>query len=93
ATPSGFLDGEADITVRELPGGRWLRFTHRGPYADLRTTYEGISSWMAGAGLLESEGAWVRYMPLWEEYLNGPETTAPEDLITQIYIPLDHAKV
>ncbi len=92
-TPSGFLDGEADIAVRELPGGKWLRFTHRGPYVNLRTTYEGISSWMAGAGLLESEGAWVRYMPLWEEYLNDPDTTPPEELITHIYIPLDHAKV
>jgi effector-binding domain-containing protein len=92
-TPTGFLDGEADITVRELPGGKWLRFTHRGPYANLRTTYEGISSWMAGAGLLESEGAWVRFMPLWEEYLNDTDATAPDDLITQIYIPLAHAKV
>ncbi len=93
ATPSGFLEGEADITVRDLPGGKWLRFTHRGPYTNLQATYESISSWMAGAGLLESEGAWVRYMPMWEEYLNDPDTTAPEDLVTQIYIPLDHVKV
>ncbi|MEZ4703157.1 MAG: GyrI-like domain-containing protein [Rhodothermales bacterium] len=93
AAPDGPLEGERDIKVDRLPGGKALRFTHKGSYRDLRKTYEAISSWMAGAGLLESQGAWARYMPVWEEYLNDPQTTPQEELITQIYIPMDHAKL
>ena len=36
----------------------------------------------AGSGVLE-------HCQMFERYLNDPETTAPEDLLTEIWIPIE----
>jgi len=79
---------ESEITVGEIPGGQALRFIHEGPYPKLRETYEQITAWMKEQGMLESEADWAKYMPMWEEYINDPESTPEEELITHIYVPL-----
>jgi effector-binding domain-containing protein len=38
--------------------------------------------------MLESEADWAKYMPMWEEYMNDPESTPAEELITNIYVPV-----
>ena len=88
AAPSR-LPMEGDMGyVDNIAGGKALRFTHRGPYPELMRTYGRITQFMQEKGLLESEADWVRYMPMWEEYVNDPRTTPAADLVTYIYLPV-----
>ena len=76
------------VTVGEVPGGKALRFIHKGPYPKLMETYGKITEWMTANGMLQTEADWAKYMPMWEEYVNDPESTPADELITQIYVPL-----
>jgi AraC family transcriptional regulator len=58
-----------------------LRF--RGPYATMRAAYQ----WLYGEWLVQS-GAQPADAPVFEEYLNSPRDTAPNDLLTDIHLPL-----
>ena len=75
-------------SVQSLPGGKAMRFTHRGPYANLRNTYGQITEFLKAKGLMKTEADWAKYMPMWEEYLNDPRTTPEADLLTFIYLPM-----
>ena len=77
-----------EVFIDELPGGQALRFTHRGPYAELMGTYGQITAFMQSKGLMESEADWARYTPMWEEYVTDPRTTAESELVTHIYLPV-----
>jgi len=74
--------------VKPLAARRAMRFTHRGPYADLMKTYGQITEYLKAEGLIETEADWAKYMPMWEEYLNDPRTTPEADLLTYIYLPV-----
>ena len=74
-------------SVATLPGGKAMRFTHRGPYANLMQTYGQITEFLKAKGLMKTEADWARYMPMWEEYHNDPHTTPEPDLLTYIYLP------
>jgi effector-binding domain-containing protein len=87
AAPAADTD-ESEVTVGEVPGGQALRFIHEGPYPKLMETYGQITEWMKAQGMLESEADWAKYMPMWEEYMNDPESTPAEELITNIYVPV-----
>ncbi|MBI4904631.1 MAG: GyrI-like domain-containing protein [Acidobacteria bacterium] len=80
--------GDSSIRVEELPATKAYRFTHHGPYPELAQTYGHITEFMKEKGCMESEADWIRYMPMWEEYLNDPETTPPAELRTYIYLPV-----
>lgn len=80
-------DGNADIRVRVLPAGRMWRFVHHGPYPNMGTTYDAITEWLRQKQLITDERDWIDFMPMWEEYVNDPATTKPEDLLTHIYLP------
>lgn len=88
ASPPAGPVGEGPGFVGTLSGGKALRFTHRGPYRDLMTTYGRITEFMLLKGLMRSESDWSLYMPMWEEYLNDPHTTPEAELVTHIYLPL-----
>jgi len=85
--PAEPVEGSA-TSIGMLPGSKTLRFTHHGPYTDLMNTYGQITQFMQAKGLMASEADWSRYMPMWEEYLNTPETTPEAELLTHIYLPL-----
>ena len=75
---------EGDVGVQEIPGGEYAVITHFGPYEKMNETYAKImGEW------LPRSGREARSTPCFEVYLNAPENTAPEDLITDIYIPLE----
>ena len=74
--------------VKPLAAAKAMRFTHRGPYADLKQTYGQITEFLKAKGLMKTEADWARFMPMWEEYLNDPQTTPPADLRTYIYLPV-----
>ena len=74
--------------VGTVKGGKAMRFTHRGPYAGLMGTYGRIIEFLKARDLMQTEDDWMRYMPMWEEYLNDPQTTPETDLLTYIYLPV-----
>jgi AraC family transcriptional regulator len=77
ATPEG------EIGVQTLEGGKFAKFRHVGPYDYLSEVYSIIfAEW------LPKSGYELRFVPNWEVYVNAPEQTKPEDLITDIYIPI-----
>jgi AraC family transcriptional regulator len=72
-----------DIGVQVIPGGEYAVTTHFGPYDKLGETYtELLGQW------LPRSGRELRSTPCFEVYLNDPQSTEPEDLITDIYAPL-----
>lgn len=66
-----------------LAGGKYAVLHFKGPYSGLPTAYNHLY----GAWLAESQ-ADLRDAPSFELYLNDPSNTAPDDLLTDIYMPL-----
>jgi AraC family transcriptional regulator len=78
------LEELADIGVQTIPGGDYAVMTHFGPYAKLGESYAKLlGQW------LPRSGRNLRTAPCFEVYLNSPESTEPEDLITDLYAPLE----
>jgi AraC family transcriptional regulator len=72
-----------DIGVQVIPGGDHAVTTHFGPYNQLGETYAKLlGQW------LPRSGRELRATPCFEVYLNDPQGTEPEDLLTDIYAPL-----
>ncbi|MFH2002376.1 MAG: AraC family transcriptional regulator [Planctomycetota bacterium] len=75
---------EGDIGVQVVPGGEFAVTTHLGPYNNLGKTYATLCGrWMP------QNNRELRSAPSMEFYLNDPEGTDPEDLITDIYMPVE----
>ena len=65
-------------------GGRYAVATHKGPYSELSKTYRSLYG-----GWLPQSGHRLRDVPAFEQYLNSPQNTRPEDLLTLIHVPLE----
>ena len=87
APPAAAIKGGPGF-IEAIPAAKAMRFTHRGPYANLMKTYARITEFLKAKGLMKSEADWARYMPMWEEYLNDPQTTPAAELMTYIYLPV-----
>ncbi len=86
--PAGPGDAaDPSAAVGPLPGARAYRFTHHGPYQNLMSTYGRITAFLQAKGWMQTQADWARYMPMWEEYRNDPQTTPPPELLTYIYLP------
>jgi AraC family transcriptional regulator len=73
-----------DVGVQTIGGGEYAVATHVGPYHLLGQTYaQLLGQW------LPRSGRELRSEPSLEFYLNAPESTDPQDLITDIYAPLE----
>ena len=77
------VQAEGEFGVTEISSGKYAVFTHRGPYDTLGGTYQRFFG-----GWLPKSGQEVRDTEAFEEYLNSPMNTKPEDLLTRIHIPL-----
>jgi effector-binding domain-containing protein len=73
--------GEGRVAPVQLPGGEVAAATHVGPYQLLSQTYEAMQRWIAEQGRTASG-------PMWEVYLDDPETTPVDQLRTEVVIPL-----
>jgi AraC family transcriptional regulator len=75
---------EGEIGVQVIAGGDYATTTHFGPYDTLGETYaQLLGQW------LPRSGRELRAVPCFEVYLNDPQSTDPEDLLTDIYAPLE----
>jgi AraC family transcriptional regulator len=78
------VEPQGKFGVMELPAGSYAVFTHRGPYDGLSRTYQQIyGRW------LPKSGRQLRDTPAFEEYVNSPRDTKPEDLVTRIHVPVE----
>jgi AraC family transcriptional regulator len=66
-----------------LPGGRQAVLTYKGPYAGLPAAYDQLfGAWLPASGEEPAD------TPSFEVYLNSPMDVAPEDLVTELHLPL-----
>jgi AraC family transcriptional regulator len=80
---SGFKPQD-EIGVQTIPGGDYAVMTHLGPYDKLAESYARLlGQWLPRGNRM------LRSTPCFEEYLNSPESTDPEDLITDLHAPLE----
>lgn len=78
------FQADGDILKQTLEGGRYAVLRHTGPYTELAPTYDWFFSvWLSGSG------EQLRDLPPFEIYVTDPERTPPEELQTDIYLPLE----
>ena len=70
-----------DVKADKTPGGKALHFVHKGSYETLRHDYELMMEHLEENGLEAS-------VPSWEIYLNSPDTTPEDELLTECYLAL-----
>lgn len=83
-TVSRTVRPEGEFGVLELPGGRYAVAMHKGPYETLGSTYQRLYG-----GWLPKSGFELRDSPAFEQYLNSPQNSRPEDLVTLIHVPVE----
>ncbi len=72
-----------DLAVHRIAGGEYALTTHVGPYSGLGETYAALcGTWLPNSGREAAD------TPAFEIYANDPESTEPEELVTDIYLPL-----
>lgn len=77
-------EAEGEIGIRELRGGSYAVVCHQGPYSDLTATYDFLyGRWLPASGYNLADA------PPFEYYLNHPDSTEPEDLLTDVHIPIE----
>lgn len=73
-----------EIGVKTIDGGRFVMFTYTGPYSNVGVAYDKIYG-----ELLAQGGFSTRDTFCYEIYTNDPTQTAPQQLETEIYIPIE----
>lgn len=76
------VEGDETVAIHEAPGGRYAVLRFKGPYAHLGRGYDELFDWLLTSG---EEPA---HAPCLEVNLNDPRATPPEDLLTEICLPL-----
>jgi len=79
------LPGRGEIEASSLPGGPVASVTHIGPYNQLGAAYEALAAWTHEQGCGTTNTAY-------ELYYNSPLTTPPEQLRTEVFLPLTSGK-
>jgi AraC family transcriptional regulator len=72
-----------EIGVKTIEGGRYVKYLHKGAYEELKESYQKVMDW-----IIENNYT-IANKPPFEKYLNrDPRRTKPENLKTEIYIPV-----
>lgn len=84
----GAIEPAGEIGIQEIPGGEYAVALHVGPYSGLYEVYAALCG-----GWLPQMGRELRSAPALEFYFNSPAMTPPEELRTEIWLPLvtEHA--
>lgn len=78
------FESTGSVGIKTIAGGEYAVTTHFGPYEKLSETYAQLcGEWLVSCGRASAD------QPCFEIYLTDPESTAPEDLVTDIYLPLE----
>ena len=77
------FSGSGAIKFKNVAGGRYAVTVHLGPYELL------VDSWMEFyMKWLPESGEECSEEPCYEQYMNNPQTTKPEHLVTLLLMPL-----
>lgn len=77
------VQGDGEVFIRDIPGGRHAVLVHKGPYTELERSYRWLyREWLPTSGFTPAD------RPPVEQYLNDPRTLPPEEWLTEIRIPL-----
>lgn len=77
----GIVKGNREIKPYTLPGGKMVHIVHHGPYESCEPTYQRLFTWIETRGLHISG-------PIREVYLNDPRQVKPEEILTEIFVPV-----
>ena len=80
-----------DVNIINVYGGRYLVYRYQGPYERLPEANAKVYGEMlprSGKKVRMGDGV-IEQCQMFERYLNDPETTQPEDLLTEIWIPIE----
>ncbi len=75
--------GGLPIVSERLPGGAYATTEFVGPYEDLAPVWSRFTQYIEGP--LRRR---ISQTPAFEVYVNDPSTTPPNELITELYMPL-----
>ena len=79
------VEPEGEVALQKIGGGEYAITRHVGPYCRMADTYARMfGQWLSGSGREP------RSAPALEFYRNSPTDTPPEQLITDIYVPLEN---
>lgn len=76
------VEGDDEVAIHEVPGGRHAVVTHKGPFPLIGRAYDVLFAWLPTSGEEPAD------RPMFEVNLNDPRRTLPDDLLTQICLPL-----
>ena len=77
-------DLDAEFSTKTIQGGKYLSFVYKGDYQNLGQVYNHIfKDWVI------KKDYSLRDVPIFEQYINNKEITPPEDLLTEIFIPIN----
>lgn len=79
---AGPVCSEGEVQSYQLPGGKMARIVHLGPYETSEQSYEKLCTWIVQKGL-RVKG------PIREIYYNDPGEVRPEEIMTEILVPVE----
>ena len=77
--------GEGAIEAGELPAGKAAYFVHVGPYEKLPAAYDKVKEILKDKQMKDKGVSW-------EFYANDPTTVKPDEIKTEIYMPVEEKK-
>ena len=82
-TVANSVEASGEVGVTTFAGGRFAVTLHQGPYERLGETYAAlVGRWFPAHGLEPAAP------PSLESYLDDPDTTEPEELLTEVMMPI-----
>jgi AraC family transcriptional regulator len=84
ATPVEIIPDDG-VQTKEIYGGKFAVYLYKGPYQQLGSVYDTIFGKYIPDGGYKLDDSRIAML---EKYLNDPADTKPEDLVTEIYVPI-----
>lgn len=78
---------KAPVETRDYPGGTYAVYTHKGPYEDFAQAYADLVGRIESGPINGTQYCFAD-PPALEKYLNDPRKTKPEDLVSEIWMPV-----
>jgi effector-binding domain-containing protein len=76
------LDGSNEINRSEIPAGKYVSTTYKGPYAGMEKPYTEMAKWIEENGY-KAKGISYEY------YYNSPMEVPESELLTRIVMPVE----
>jgi effector-binding domain-containing protein len=76
------IEGEGDIVAKAIPGGKYLKATHFGPYQGVSQTYDKMMAYANENNLNIGKYAF-------EMYINDPRQVKKEEIETEVFIAIN----